>query len=102
MIKPIYVLWIPILSSAFVWICIKLAASCSLRLLSQDRSVSCPPSNISLLKTWILNLISPGDLTTITYEIFVCFVPDCIINKTVFILLPPRVFSVCGSELFRI
>ncbi|MEQ2301407.1 hypothetical protein AMECASPLE_035504 [Ameca splendens] len=44
---------------------------------------------ISLLKTWILNLIPPGDLTTITHEIFVRFVPDYIINKTVFILLPP-------------
>ncbi|MEQ2229861.1 hypothetical protein ILYODFUR_023284 [Ilyodon furcidens] len=46
MIKPVYVLWIPILSSAFVWIRIKLAASCSLRLLSQATSVPCPPSNI--------------------------------------------------------
>ncbi|MED6294570.1 hypothetical protein CHARACLAT_022412 [Characodon lateralis] len=44
---------------------------------------------ISLLKTWILNLIPTGNLTTITHEIFVRFVPDYIINKTVFILLPP-------------
>ncbi|MED6264922.1 hypothetical protein CHARACLAT_020143, partial [Characodon lateralis] len=84
MIKPVYVLWIPILSSAFIWIHIKLAASCSLCLLSQATSIPCPPSN-----TWILNLIPPGDLTTITHEIFVRFVPDYLINKTVFILLPP-------------
>ncbi|MED6262663.1 hypothetical protein ATANTOWER_023561 [Ataeniobius toweri] len=36
-----------ILSSAFVWIRIKLAASCPLRLLSQATSVPCPPSNIN-------------------------------------------------------
>ncbi|MEQ2226761.1 hypothetical protein ILYODFUR_030643 [Ilyodon furcidens] len=30
---------------------------------------------IFLPKTWILNLIPPGDLTTITHEILVSFVP---------------------------
>ncbi|MEQ2297026.1 hypothetical protein AMECASPLE_030515, partial [Ameca splendens] len=38
---------IPILSSTFAWIRIKLAASCPLCLLSQATSVPCPPSNIS-------------------------------------------------------
>ncbi|MED6234057.1 hypothetical protein ATANTOWER_021307 [Ataeniobius toweri] len=67
MIKPIFVLRIPILSSALVWIHIKLAASCPLSLLSQATSGCCLNSlRISLLKTWILSLIPPGDLTTIT------------------------------------
>ncbi|MED6234789.1 hypothetical protein ATANTOWER_001901 [Ataeniobius toweri] len=114
MIKPTYVSWIrKILPPVFVWIHIKLAASCSLRLLNQAIRVPCPPSNvshhtlnsfllfrahteqhqenslrISLQKSWILNLIPPDDLTTITHEIFVLFVPDSIISKTVFILLP--------------
>ncbi|MED6234221.1 hypothetical protein ATANTOWER_024814 [Ataeniobius toweri] len=85
MIKPTYVSGIrKILPPVFVWIHIKLAASCSLRLLNQAISVPCPPSNvshrtsnsfllfrahteqhqvnslwISLLKTWILSLIPP-------------------------------------------
>ncbi|KAK5600314.1 hypothetical protein CRENBAI_001400 [Crenichthys baileyi] len=96
MIKPIFVLRIPILSSAFVWIRIKLAASCPLRLLSQATSVPCPPSN-----TRILNLTPPGDLTTTTHEIFVRFVPDCII-KTVFVLLPPPECSLyVGQSYFE-
>ncbi|MEQ2304543.1 hypothetical protein AMECASPLE_028159, partial [Ameca splendens] len=48
--------------------------------------------------TWILSLIHPGYLTTITHEIFVCFVPDYITNKTVFILLPPHEFSACQDD----
>ncbi|MED6285530.1 hypothetical protein CHARACLAT_030230 [Characodon lateralis] len=115
MIKPIYVLWIPILSSAFIWIRIKLEASCSLRLLSQATSVPFLPLfraqteqhqvnslRISLLKTWILNLIPHGDPTTITHEIFVHFVPDFIINKAVFILLPlPECSLYVGQSYFE-
>ncbi|MED6240037.1 hypothetical protein ATANTOWER_015135 [Ataeniobius toweri] len=57
---------------------------------------------ISLLKTWILSLIPPGYLTTITHEIFVRFVPDYITNKTVFILLPPPECSLyVGQSYFE-
>ncbi|MEQ2308149.1 hypothetical protein AMECASPLE_025172 [Ameca splendens] len=37
-----------ILSPVFVWINIKLAVSCSSRLLDQAVSVTCPPSNVSI------------------------------------------------------
>ncbi|MEQ2289798.1 hypothetical protein AMECASPLE_036970 [Ameca splendens] len=37
-----------ILSPVFVWIRIKLAVSCSHRLLDQAISVTCPPSNVSI------------------------------------------------------
>ncbi|MEQ2221409.1 hypothetical protein ILYODFUR_015591 [Ilyodon furcidens] len=57
---------------------------------------------IYLLKTWILSFIPPGDLTTITHEIFVRFVPDYITNKTVFILLPPLECSLyVGQSYFK-
>ncbi|MED6258942.1 hypothetical protein ATANTOWER_014639 [Ataeniobius toweri] len=126
MIKPTYVSWIrKILPHVFVWTRIKLAPSCSLHLLNQAISVPCPPSNvnhctsnsfflfrahteqrqenslwISLQKTWILNLIPSGDLTTITHEIFILFVPDSIINKTVFILLPSPDCSLCVGQSY--
>ncbi|MED6294740.1 hypothetical protein CHARACLAT_024211 [Characodon lateralis] len=90
MINPIFVLRIPILSSAFV-----------LDLHQAGSFLSSPPPEPSHKRT--LSTLqdldpeshssqycqSPGDLTTITHEIFVRFVPDYIINKTVFILLPP-------------
>ncbi|MEQ2293539.1 hypothetical protein AMECASPLE_034603, partial [Ameca splendens] len=39
------------------------------------------PLRISLVKTWILSVIPPGDLTTITHKVFV---PEYITNKTYF------------------
>ncbi|KAK5615711.1 hypothetical protein CRENBAI_023014 [Crenichthys baileyi] len=99
MIKPVYALRIPILSSAFVLDSHQAGSflSSSSPEPSHKRTLSTlqPPHielvplfrahieqhqvnslRISLLKTWILNLIPPGDLTTITHEIFVLFVPD--------------------------
>ncbi|MED6295430.1 hypothetical protein CHARACLAT_031805 [Characodon lateralis] len=91
MIKPIFVLKIPILSSAFVLDLHQAGSFLSSSSLepSHKRTLSTlqrkPPHielvllfrahteqhqvnhlPISLLKTWILNLIPPGDLTTIT------------------------------------
>ncbi|MED6240930.1 hypothetical protein ATANTOWER_032696 [Ataeniobius toweri] len=113
-IKPIFVLRIPILSSAFVLDLHQAGSFLSspspepshkrtlstlqrkpphIELVSlfqtHTEQHQLNPLRISLLKTWILNLIPPGDLTVITHDIFVRFVPDYIINKTVFILLPP-------------
>ncbi|MEQ2233913.1 hypothetical protein ILYODFUR_026678, partial [Ilyodon furcidens] len=115
MIKPTYVSCIrKILPPVFVWINIKLAASCSLHLLNQAISVPCPPSNvchrtlnsfllfrahreqhqenslrISLQKTWIVNLIPSGDLTTIIHEIFILsfLIPSSIKQSLFYFLL---------------
>ncbi|MED6258817.1 hypothetical protein ATANTOWER_012786 [Ataeniobius toweri] len=125
MIKPIFVLRIPILSSAFVLDSYQAGSFLSSPSPepSHKRTLSTlqrkPPHIelvslfrahteqhqvnsllISLLKTWILS--PPGDLTTITHEIFVCFIPDYITNKAVFILLPPPECSLyVGQSYFE-